>query len=95
MWYDERDPRLSLDDEPRKRDWNITSAGFKARGHGAWAWKKGMRADRGAKSIVDPRNEGHVWLAPRSQRRRRIDKTAIVNEAIKSSGSITTMADKK
>lgn len=93
-WYDERDPKLSLDAKPKKIDFLVVGKAFKAKGHGAWAWKKGMRADRGAKSVVDYRDEKHVWLSPRSKKRRQAMKAMIVDEAIKSSG-IITLKDKR
>jgi hypothetical protein len=94
-WYDERDPALSLDHQPRKRDWKIESTGFKARGHGAWAWHKGQRADRSPKYLIDPRDERIVWLRPRSKRRRAVDKARVVDEAIRSKGThITTLDDR-
>ena len=85
-WYDERDPKLSLDQTPRKRDWNIKGQGFKAKGHGAWAWKKGMRANRPPKYVLDHRDERLVWMRPTSKRRRGTNKALLVNEALRSYG---------
>ena len=93
----------SEEDEPKVREFkgifgDEVAKAFKARGHGTWAWKKGMRADRGAKSVVDYRDEKHVWLAPRSAKRRRVSKATMVDEALKEmkiKGSVTTLQDKR
>jgi hypothetical protein len=86
------------DAQPKSVDFYVVQApAFKAKGHGTWAWRKGLKADRGAKSLVDPRDEGHLWLSPRSQKRRRIDKSQMVDEAIRSTSSINliTLADRR
>jgi len=81
---------------PKDVEFHVVRApAFKARGHGSWAWKKGMKADRGAHSVVDYRDEKHLWLMPRSKFRRKVNKSDMVNEAIKSAGHIITLADRK
>lgn len=69
----------------------VRGTDFKAKGHGTWAWKKGMRANRGAKYVVDPQDETHVWFSP-THRARRVDKARMVDEAIAAS-RLVTMAE--